>query len=100
MWVKKLQHAGVTHAQGGYKMLPDGNAVEIICAAHNGDSYYLLCKELQKKAALAEGFTCWICPQNSKPTLLPMDILNECNPAALKRAECKNTHKQIYLLLG
>ena len=46
---EKLQHAGVTHAQGGYKMLPDGNAVEIICAAHNGDSYYLLCKELQKK---------------------------------------------------
>ena len=46
---KKLQHAAQTHCKGQFKLFPNGNAMEIVCAVHGNNSYYLLCKELTKK---------------------------------------------------
>lgn len=98
---KKLQHAAHTHAAGEYKLLPDGSAVEIICAAQGNNSYYLLCKELHKKKEIAHGFTCWTCEKkDDNLNLLPLEFLSQCDTAALKRVECKDTHKNIWLLLG
>ena len=98
---KKLQHEAQTHAAGQYKLLSDGSAVEIVCAAQCNHSFYLLCKELENRKEIAHGFTCWTSDKNNgKLRLLPLEILSQCDTAALKRVECKDTHKNIWLLLG
>ena len=98
---KKLQHAAQTHSKGQFKLFPNGNAMEIGCAVHGNNSYYLLCKELTKKKQFTHGFSSWTCETGEKNLkLLPLELVSQCDTATLKRIECKDTHKDIWLLMG
>ena len=50
---------------------------------------------------IATGFSCWNYPHtNPNMSLLPMNMLEKCEEAVLKRVTRKDAHTDICLLLG
>ena len=98
---KKMLHAGRCHGQGQYKLLPHGAALKILGALQKETDFFLLCQEMTCRQKITTGFSCWNYPDtNPKMSLLPMNMLEKCEEAVLKRVGHKDAQTDICLLLG
>ena len=98
---EKMYHAGQSHAKEQYNLLPNGKGVKILGAAQKDNDFFILCQEMTSRKNIAPGFSSWICPEAmTNMSLLPIDLIQKCHTAALKRVERKDATTDICLLLG